>query len=101
MSESFDEGSLYFGNMRTEATSHTDYIEYKHKLGHGVLHRGQQMHGALPISDGERYNLIVWMRSSSVRNDLCPMCDSKPDLEPEVGFADGFTLKQVDVCDVQ
>ena len=87
--------------MRNERTGESDYVEYKHRVGHGVLHRGQQLHGAMPIADGERLNLIIWMRSSSVRNQLCPMCDSKPDLQPESGFADGFTQTQVDVCDVQ
>ena len=49
------------------------------------------MHGARPLVDGCRYNLIIWMRSSSVRNDLCPMCNEKPDLVQCTGPGDGFT----------
>ena len=64
---------------------------YTHKVTRGVLHRGQQMHGALEIADGERYNLIMWMRASSVRNSLCPRCGESPSLVPSRGYGDGFT----------
>lgn len=49
------------------------------------------MHGALPIQSGERINLIIWMRSSVVRNKLCPMCGMEPRLMPCSGEGDGFT----------
>ena len=98
LGKNFDEGSLYFGSMRN-ASSSDDFLEYRHCKSVGVLHRGQQLHGAMPIQDGERYNLIIWMRSSSVRNQLCPMCDQPPDLEPvKHGFGDGFSLVQENVC---
>ena len=69
----------------------TRYTGYQHKRTFGLLHRGQHMHGATPITDGERYNLIVWMRSSRQRNQLCPMCDREPELVESVGYGDGFT----------
>ena len=59
------------------------------------------MHGAMPISSGERINLIIWMRSSSVRNKMCPMCDSEPVLTAANQFGDGFTKEEpneVEVC---
>ena len=56
------------------------------------------MHGAMKIEDGERYNLVIWMRSSSVRNKCCPMCDRKPDLVKVEGEGAGFTVKNVDIC---
>lgn len=91
LNETFDDGDLYFGAMRGEESSfHTGY---SHQLGRGILHRGQQMHGAFPIMEGERYNLIVWLRSSRIRNQLCPMCNEKPKIKAvENGFGDGFTL---------
>lgn len=52
------------------------------------------MHGALPIQTGERINLIIWMRSSAVRNKLCPMYGAQPRLVPSVGTGDGFTTGQ-------
>ena len=45
------------------------------EVGHGVLHLGRRVHAALPITDGERENLVVWMRSSAWRREHgCPMC---------------------------
>ena len=101
LGKDFEEGSIYFGPMRTEVAAGQgtmQYVEYQHKLAHGLLHRGQQLHGALPIEAGERYNLIVWLRSSAVRNQQCPMCDEKPELVPATGFGDGFTQDTVEVC---
>eukprot|EP00058_Branchiostoma_floridae_P020328 XP_002605818.1 hypothetical protein BRAFLDRAFT_123798 [Branchiostoma floridae] len=86
--------------MRQVVQSQPSYREHKHRPTYGLLHRGQHKHGAMPIDEGERYNLIIWMRSSKVRNQLCPMCDQKPTLVRTVGFGDGFTkeTKTVDVC---
>lgn len=100
LGKDFTGGDLYFGDMRTEQSRDTQYKGYKHQLYMGLLHRGQHMHGAKPISSGERYNLIIWMRSSKVRNDLCPMCDGIPQLMETVGFGDGFTKPEevIDVC---
>ena len=67
-----------------------DHI-YSHVKGQGLLHRGQHMHGARKITEGERYNLIVWMRASSIRNNLCPMCDQSPRLVVMEGCGAGFT----------
>ncbi|KAK2711122.1 2-oxoglutarate and iron-dependent oxygenase domain-containing protein 2-like isoform X2 [Artemia franciscana] len=97
LNEGFDEGSLYIGPMAGEgkgvAGSESTVEEYSHKKGWGLLHRGLQMHGAMPIEYGERYNMIIWARSSSVRNLNCPMCMKKPDLEPvDVGWGEGFTM---------
>ncbi len=58
------------------------------------------MHGAMPIEEGQRYNLIIWMRSSSVRNQHCPMCNDKPDLVLAKGDGGGFTVNVVDVVDI-
>ena len=97
---SFSGGALYFGDMRNERLKDIYHTSYQHKSNFGILHRGQHLHGAQPIESGERVNLIVWMRASSIRNQLCPMCDKKPDLVETVGKGDGFTLgpKTVNVC---
>ena len=62
----------------------------QHIVGRGILHRGRHMHLATPLKDGERDNLILWMRSSSVRNSQCPMCHRAPKLVPFEGFGEGF-----------
>ena len=52
-------------------------------MGSGVLHLGQHVHSALPITEGERLNLVVWMRSARWRRDHgCPMCDRTVGLFP-------------------
>nr|XP_057926062.1 2-oxoglutarate and iron-dependent oxygenase domain-containing protein 2 isoform X1 [Doryrhamphus excisus] len=91
LGKDFTEGNLYFGNMRQVPLCETECTEIKHKATEGLLHRGQHMHGALPISSGQRWNLIIWMRASQERNKLCPMCNRKPELVKGEGFADGFT----------
>ncbi|KAL0979182.1 hypothetical protein UPYG_G00181830 [Umbra pygmaea] len=91
LGKQFTEGNLYFGDMRQVPLSETACTEVEHRVTEGLLHRGQQMHGALPISSGQRWNLIVWMRASQERNNLCPMCNKRPTLVQGEGFADGFT----------
>ena len=56
------------------------------------------MHGAIEIEDGERFNLIIWMRSSSIRNECCSMCNQIPDLIEVEDDGAGFTMQKVDVC---
>ncbi|XP_053374927.1 2-oxoglutarate and iron-dependent oxygenase domain-containing protein 2-like [Mercenaria mercenaria] len=99
--DSYAGGNLYFGAMRTEYDAVDHWKEIEHKPTFGFLHRGQHMHGASPITAGERFNLILWMRASSVRNKKCPMCDNIPDLQEAIGFGDGFTKPEiVDICSV-
>ncbi|KAI6659957.1 2-oxoglutarate and iron-dependent oxygenase domain-containing protein 2 isoform X1 [Oopsacas minuta] len=90
----FEGGDLYFGRMSQDGTAGLpkDYKWYKHINGTGLVHRGLQFHGAAPITSGTRYNLIMWMRSSQLRNKLCPMCNSAPQLEESIGYGDGFML---------
>ncbi|XP_076127099.1 2-oxoglutarate and iron-dependent oxygenase domain-containing protein 2 isoform X1 [Alosa pseudoharengus] len=95
LGKEFTEGNLYFGDMRQVPLSETECAEVEHCVTEGLLHRGQQMHGALPISSGLRWNLIVWMRSSQERNRLCPMCNKRPVLVEGDGFADGFTKADI------
>ncbi|XP_027889107.1 2-oxoglutarate and iron-dependent oxygenase domain-containing protein 2 isoform X2 [Xiphophorus couchianus] len=91
LGKEFKDGNLFFGDMRQVSISETECTEVEHRVSEGLLHRGQHMHGALPISCGQRWNLIVWMRASQERNQLCPMCNRKPSLMEADGFADGFT----------
>ncbi|XP_078337622.1 2-oxoglutarate and iron-dependent oxygenase domain-containing protein 2-like isoform X3 [Crassostrea virginica] len=105
LGKTFTGGELYFGDMfepQKVTNKNTNFSEISHVPTVALLHRGQHRHGAWPISSGERYNLIIWMRSSAVRNVCCPMCHNEPDLVPTVGFGDGFTkqTETVDVCAV-
>lgn len=94
LGKEFTDGNLYFSDMKEVPSNERRYTEVEHTVGHGILHRGQQVHGALPITSGERWNLIIWMRASSIRNKQCPMCNKKPQLVETVGEGDGFTMIQ-------
>lgn len=78
--------------------SETECVEVEHRVAEALLHRGQHMHGALPISSGCRWNLVVWMRASRQRNRLCPMCNRAPRLQPSDGYGDGFTEEDTGLC---
>ncbi|XP_039580379.1 2-oxoglutarate and iron-dependent oxygenase domain-containing protein 2-like isoform X3 [Passer montanus] len=91
LGKEFTEGNLYFGEFNQDAVPVPRYIEVQHLRGRGLLHRGGQMHGALPIASGQRWNLVLWLRCSAVRNRRCPMCRRPPQLVPAEGFGDGFT----------
>eukprot|EP00439_Symbiodinium_sp_Y106_P012082 s1171_g1.t2 len=41
---------------------------YRHEQGRCIVHAGKRRHGALPISDGERCNLIMWTKSPTFRD---------------------------------
>ena len=81
-------------HTQNQALFKSEYHTYQHQLGRGLLHRAQHMHGAHAVTGGVRYNLVIWMRSSSVRNKLCPMCSFPPDLVMNEGYGDGFTKSE-------
>ncbi|XP_019589460.2 2-oxoglutarate and iron-dependent oxygenase domain-containing protein 2 isoform X2 [Rhinolophus sinicus] len=101
LGKTFTGGALYFGGLFQAPSALAKPLEVEHVVGQGILHRGGQLHGARPLGTGERWNLVVWLRASAVRNHLCPMCGRKPDLVDDEGFGDGFTREEpptVDVC---
>ncbi|XP_045152775.1 2-oxoglutarate and iron-dependent oxygenase domain-containing protein 2 isoform X4 [Echinops telfairi] len=101
LGKAFTGGALYFGGFFQAPAVLTETLEVEHVVGQGILHRGGQLHGARPLGSGERWNLVVWLRASTVRNRLCPMCCRPPCLVDDEGFGDGFTREEpptVDVC---
>ena len=95
LSDDYDGGELVF----KQNDSTTKYFGYEHQIGHAILHRGSLIHEALPITSGERWNLIIWTRSSRIRQSKCPMCQSKPQLlaAPSGTFGDGFLLQEQEI----
>lgn len=89
----FEGGELYFGDMRDCDPSLADCAIdlYEPKPTWAVLRRGKQMHGSLTVTRGERANLVLWLRSSELRNRCCPMCALPPRLVAVDGCGDGFT----------
>ena len=95
---SFTGGHLFFrapsntvlGEEGVSESQQWQQFFYNHREGLAVIHRGQLNHGAVAIGSGRRDNLIMWMRASSVRNMMCPMCMQKPCLRSVPGLDDGF-----------
>ncbi len=81
--------------LKIKTHTHADVnLVVEHTPTFGILHRGQHLHGTEAITSGERYNLIIWMRSSSKRNQLCPMCWRKSECLVPVdsdSYGDGMT----------
>ncbi|XP_065280249.1 2-oxoglutarate and iron-dependent oxygenase domain-containing protein 2-like [Dermacentor albipictus] len=91
----FGGGELYFSDMREEPLDQCSTTMLQRQLPrHAFLHRGQQLSGSVPALSGERVNLVVWLRSSELRNRRCPLCDCAPTLVAVgEGYGDGFTAR--------
>jgi len=86
-------GQVAFYGLATEREDCSLAREVVLRRGHGVLHAGLDLHKALPITAGRRHNLIVWCRSSPVRNHRCPMCFQQPRLAATNCYGDeGFRV---------
>lgn len=59
--------NLSFCGLMQEADVHVHRISHAFNIGSAVLHLGRHVHGAEPIVQGERVNLIVWNRNSAWR----------------------------------
>ena len=82
----FDAGELlFYGHKDVARDAPIGVHEWsEHPVGHGVLHLGEHVHAALPITRGERLNLVVWMRSTDRRKIAgCPMCGETKNLLEE------------------
>jgi len=66
LGKEFTGGNLKFNGVQGKGKPRQKF-ELEHQKGVGVLHVGKYWHSALPISSGERWNLIVWCRSSQLR----------------------------------
>jgi len=90
----YEGGSLFFGGMLGEKP--VPLVQSKEvvhpQTGWATMHRGRQFHGAMPVEDGCRRNVIMWTRSSQARNRECPMCGEIPHLVKSLKeFGGGFT----------
>lgn len=54
--DAYSGSSLYFVDPLTDTEHHVSFAP-----GMAVVHRGQTRHAALPITKGERHNLVVWL----------------------------------------
>jgi hypothetical protein len=79
LGSSFSGGELYFEGRRCAEHRQTgcassDRFIWPHTPGLALLHAGKHRHGALPITAGERMNLILWARSGPLTDEPegCP-----------------------------
>eukprot|EP01111_Echinosteliopsis_oligospora_P009881 TRINITY_DN2981_c0_g1_i1.p1 TRINITY_DN2981_c0_g1~~TRINITY_DN2981_c0_g1_i1.p1 ORF type:complete len:385 (-),score=104.98 TRINITY_DN2981_c0_g1_i1:12-1166(-) len=73
LGKDFTGGTLYFKGLLNDPMTHNEDFEFTHTVGKAIIHIGKHRHGANSIISGERYNLIVWFRSSEVRSHR-PAC---------------------------
>ncbi len=63
----FTAGQLYFGGVvcssHIRSTRPRDDEEFylEHQVGTAFIHLGNHRHEALPITSGQRFNLVVWV----------------------------------------
>ena len=87
LTKDYDGSELYFQYQN-------GFRSLSMEVGRGILHSGRLLHGVFPIEEGYRHNIIIWMRSSEIRNRLCPMCNDVQVLEGVEGTTgDGFTIQ--------
>jgi hypothetical protein len=70
LGQRFTGGELFFRGLRCGLCQQTEPLpgesfDIAHVTGQAILHRGNHRHGAHPITDGDRFNLILWCASSS------------------------------------
>ena len=73
LGNTFSNGELLFTGVRCnhhQSTTHPlrgEECVVEHKVGQACIHVGRHRHSAMPITNGQRYNLILWCRSSKFR----------------------------------
>jgi len=65
--DQFKGAALAFCGLFVKPSHRQLSLSYLHQLGRCVVHAGAHRHGAMDIEQGERYNLIIWTRSSTYR----------------------------------
>jgi hypothetical protein len=70
----FEGGALRLRGLRCAAGEGRVQSDIMPRAGCAVLHLGQHLHEVTPVTAGERYALIMWMRSQAYRAATCPCC---------------------------
>ncbi len=79
LGRSFDGGELLMSGRRCGAHLQTrarpgERVALAQEPGFALIHAGMHRHEALPVTRGERLNLILWCRSSAFRRGPRPAC---------------------------
>ena len=75
LGKKFNGGNVFFNGIRNHWSTEDfqEDFKFQHEPGLALIHIGQHWHGANKIQDGERYNLILWMRSSTYHKSIAEM----------------------------
>eukprot|EP00927_Polykrikos_kofoidii_P050644 TRINITY_DN44536_c0_g1_i1.p1 TRINITY_DN44536_c0_g1~~TRINITY_DN44536_c0_g1_i1.p1 ORF type:complete len:388 (+),score=53.14 TRINITY_DN44536_c0_g1_i1:92-1165(+) len=83
----------FFAPLGCSEESAPPTVSVSLERGHGILHSARVMHRADPVVSGRRENLIIWCRSSAIRNEQCPMCFRRPCCLPTNEYIhEGFSV---------
>ncbi|KAD4983068.1 hypothetical protein E3N88_19739 [Mikania micrantha] len=88
LGKQFTGGELVFRGVRCEKHLNSEArleetFEFSHILGHAFIHRGGHRHGVAATTSGHRINLVMWCRSSALRelkkhtkdcSNICEYC---------------------------
>ena len=90
LGKEFTGAGLTFCGIRGNGSGDERRFSYRHRhvLGRAIMHLGSHRHGADDIISGERYNLIMWNKSSTFRTSRAfmakyneaPSTNGTPDL---------------------
>ena len=85
LGNNFEDGAIYFKNVRhMYSVNQTEESKMKiipMEAGLSLIHLGQHVHGALPLTSGERLNIITWMYGQDGYVRIAPYTEN------EVGMA--------------
>jgi hypothetical protein len=70
----FQGGVLRLKGLRSGAGEGQVQADIVPSAGRAVLHLGQHLHEVTAVTAGERFALIMWMRSHAFRAATCPCC---------------------------
>lgn len=72
---------MFFRGVRDSQSEKIEDIEVAHKVGSALFHVGQHWHGSTSLQSGERHNVVMWFRSSKMRQSAAEsffhQCENK------------------------
>eukprot|EP01138_Halocafeteria_seosinensis_P009315 gb/GECG01009520.1/.p1 GENE.gb/GECG01009520.1/~~gb/GECG01009520.1/.p1 ORF type:complete len:324 (+),score=37.61 gb/GECG01009520.1/:1-972(+) len=70
----FEGGRVVFRNLRNSGKDGRKEGAIRPHKGYALIHLGQHLHEVEDVSSGNRDALILWTRSSALREQTCPCC---------------------------
>jgi len=58
----FSGGDLLIKRLKSPGYRYTGDNYVAHKYGHAIVHEGRAQHSSMDLKQGERYNLVIWLK---------------------------------------